>query len=111
MRLGSNRAPMQLCCGHRAPASWYAGRLDGKRMAWAGLWEVYRWPGSDRITRNFCVITVPASRADAPIHDRVPLVLDPAHWPLWLVEAKGNSCDLVKSPADGTIKAVQIPPR
>ena len=46
-------------------------------MAWAGLREAFRWPDG-RITRTYCVITVPANGLIAPIHDRMPGVLEKA---------------------------------
>jgi putative SOS response-associated peptidase YedK len=38
-------------------------------MAFAGLWEAFKWPNGD-ITRSYCIITTDANSLVAPIHDR-----------------------------------------
>ena len=70
-------------------------RVDGKPMAWAGLWESFVWPG-DRVERSYCVITVDANATIVPHHDRMPLVLEPEDWPLWLGEAPGDPATLLR---------------
>jgi putative SOS response-associated peptidase YedK len=57
----------------------FAIRLkDGRPMALAGLWE--RW--GDLLTCT--VITTSANELLAPIHGRMPVVLDPSDWKRWL---------------------------
>lgn len=82
------------------PAQRYAvtGR-DGQPMAIAGLWESYVWP-DNRIERTSCIITVAASGAIAEIHDRMPLVLDPNDWSVWLGETPGDPIALLRPSAD-----------
>jgi putative SOS response-associated peptidase YedK len=58
-------------------------RADGRPMALAGLWEGFRW-SDGRVDRTYCLITIEASGPVAEIHDRMPLVLDQADWPVWL---------------------------
>jgi putative SOS response-associated peptidase YedK len=61
-------------------------RRDGQPMALAGLWEVWRDPENpDAEPLRTCVIvTSAANELMAPIHDRMPVVLDPADWDQWL---------------------------
>lgn len=60
-------------------------RTDGAPMALAGLWE--GWRGADgAVLRSFAVLTTAASPQLRPLHDRMPVVLEPADWPLWLGE-------------------------
>jgi putative SOS response-associated peptidase YedK len=71
-------------------------------MAWAGLWESYVWP-KDRIERTYCVITVEANGLIAPWHDRMPLVLDPEDWDLWLGDVEGDPAALLRPVADNVL--------
>lgn len=61
-------------------------RRDGQPMAFAGLWEVWRDPDNPEADplRTCVIITTAANDLMAPIHDRIPVVLDPADWGQWL---------------------------
>jgi putative SOS response-associated peptidase YedK len=68
----------------------YAVALSDRRlMAMAGLWESWRSPDGERL-RSFAIVTTRANELLAPLHDRMPVILDPACWPLWLGEAPGD---------------------
>ena len=58
---------------------------DGRLMAMAGLWESWRAPGGERL-RSFAIVTTAANDLLAPVHDRMPVILSPQSWPLWLGE-------------------------
>ena len=65
----------------------YAIRLrSGQPMAFAGLWEVWRDPDDKDgdLLRTCTIVTTRANEVMAPIHDRMPVVLDPADWGTWL---------------------------
>jgi putative SOS response-associated peptidase YedK len=70
-------------------------RVDGTPMGWAGLWESFVWPDG-RIDRTYCVITVPANVVVAPFRERMPLVLEPEDWSLWLGEIEGDPATLLR---------------
>lgn len=59
---------------------------DGKPFAFAGLWE--RWRGPDRNAehelRSATIITTDANEPLASLHHRMPVILDPDAWDLWL---------------------------
>ncbi len=59
---------------------------DGEPLAFAGLWEAWRDPDDqDSPWVVSCVIvTTRANEVLAPIHDRMPVVLDEANWSGWL---------------------------
>jgi putative SOS response-associated peptidase YedK len=78
-------------------------RADGRPMAFAGLWEAFRYPDG-RITRTYCVITVEANALLAPIHDRMPLVLEDGDWPVWLGEQPGDPAALLRPPASDVLQ-------
>ena len=60
-------------------------RPDRRPLAMAGLWASWRQPGSDAPPlESFTVLTCPPNATVAPLHDRMPLVLPPAAWDVWL---------------------------
>ncbi len=72
----------------------YAVALADRRlMAMAGLWESWRSPTGERL-RSFAIVTTVANELLAPVHDRMPVILGPEHWPLWLGEATANPARL-----------------
>jgi putative SOS response-associated peptidase YedK len=48
---------------------------DGHPFAFAGLWA--RWKGPAGVVESCTVITVPPNPLVAPVHDRMPAILDP----------------------------------
>ena len=82
-------------------------RTDGQPMAFAGLWEGFRWP-SGEVTRTFCIITTSANEAMRPIHDRMPVVLEPEDWPVWLGETTGNPSVSLHPPAEEILQCWPI---
>jgi putative SOS response-associated peptidase YedK len=58
-------------------------RDDAAPFAFAGLWSI--WHGPDEQTLRTCtIITRPANAAIAALHDRMPVILDPADEADWL---------------------------
>lgn len=52
-------------------------------MAFAGLWEEWKPSGGEAI-QTCCIITTDANALMQPIHDRMPVILNPDQWELWL---------------------------
>jgi putative SOS response-associated peptidase YedK len=61
----------------------------GGLMALAGLWENWKSPAGEWV-RSFTIVTTTPSELCAEIHDRMPVILPPAAWPLWLGEDAGE---------------------
>lgn len=65
---------------------YFIHRSDGAPFAFAGLWE--RWRGPDRNAehelRSTTIVTTDANEALAPLHHRMPVILDPDAWDRWL---------------------------
>jgi putative SOS response-associated peptidase YedK len=55
---------------------------DGRVFAIAGLWE--RWTGPDGVVESCTVLTTEANDLVRPLHDRMPVILDPALFADWL---------------------------
>jgi putative SOS response-associated peptidase YedK len=62
----------------------YFTRADGEPMALAGLWDRWRSADKSETKETFTIITTQASRFAAQFHDRMPVVLEPDSWDLWL---------------------------
>ncbi|TAM56221.1 MAG: SOS response-associated peptidase [Acidobacteria bacterium] len=62
---------------------YYFARRDARPFGFAGLWE--RWQGEGSGPVESCtIITTAANETVAPVHDRMPVILDAAEFPLWL---------------------------
>lgn len=64
----------------------FVHRRDGQPFALAGLWSAWRDPSTPDgdWLRTCVVITTDANAELAPIHDRMPVVLEAARWDEWL---------------------------
>jgi putative SOS response-associated peptidase YedK len=61
----------------------FIGFADGRPFGLAGLWE--RWTGEGSGPVESCtIVTTAANEVVAPLHDRMPVILDPGQFPLWL---------------------------
>jgi putative SOS response-associated peptidase YedK len=73
-------------------------RTDNAPFAFAGLWE--SWRGQP----TAAIVTCEANSTLAPIHERMPVVLAPDDWPLWLGEA-GHGAARLMTPAPDILAA------
>jgi putative SOS response-associated peptidase YedK len=66
---------------------WYIRLKDGEPFAFAGLWD--RWhpegaPEGSEPIGSFTIITTRANPLVTPLHDRMPVILAPKDYDLWL---------------------------
>ncbi|MCX8049683.1 MAG: SOS response-associated peptidase [Methylohalobius sp.] len=61
---------------------WYIQRQDGEVFAFAGLWE--RWQSQAEVIESCTILVTDANELLRPIHDRMPVILDPSDYELWL---------------------------
>ncbi len=67
---------------------------DERPFGFAGLWE--RWEGEDKRVINSCtILTTEANEVMRPVHDRMPVILHPDDYELWL-GAEARELDYVK---------------
>jgi putative SOS response-associated peptidase YedK len=71
------------------------GIADATPMAFAGLWERWRDPIAGDVLHSFTIITGPPNELVSPIHNRMPIILPPEAWGLWLGEARADIEQLV----------------
>lgn len=79
--------------GRKQP--FYVRLRSGKPFAFAGLWESWRSPQEETLL-SCAIVTTNANELVAPIHDRMPVILDPAAYDLWLDPAPRSPFDLQK---------------
>jgi putative SOS response-associated peptidase YedK len=62
-------------------------------MALAGLWENWHSPAGEWV-RSFAIITTTPNELCAEMHNRMPVILKPAAWPVWLGEEPADEPQL-----------------
>jgi putative SOS response-associated peptidase YedK len=63
---------------------YHARPRDGRPIAFAGLWSLWRHPDTEEWLRSCSIVTTGPNAVISPLHDRMPVVLDRAEWPRWL---------------------------
>jgi putative SOS response-associated peptidase YedK len=77
----------------------YITRADGRSLAFAGLYELWRDPAVDRDDEDAWLWTATVITTSAPdelgmIHDRMPMIIDPVSWADWLDPANSDVADV-----------------
>lgn len=86
--------------GNRLP--WYIARADGAPLVMAGVWQ--NWTGADGTHLATCaIVTTTANAAMAVLHHRMPVILAPDDWPLWLGEAGKGAARLMRAASEDTL--------
>jgi putative SOS response-associated peptidase YedK len=90
--------------GKRRPQPYLIAPTDGSTVAMAGLWAPWRDPASGQWLLSCAVVTTRANATVAELHDRMPVLLSAAEWPIWLDSAITDAdflADLLQpAPAD-----------
>jgi putative SOS response-associated peptidase YedK len=86
-------------------------RTSGGMFAFAGLWSIWYGPDGNKL-RTCTILTTAANSAIAPLHDRMPVILEPdaeAEW-LDLGTGPGRVDDILAgmSPADTALQPVGL---
>ena len=80
--------------GHKQP---YFFQVRGAELfAFAGLWD--HWDSPEQSFDSCTIITTAANETMKPVHDRMPVILDPADYDAWLAD---GTADLLKPYAGG----------
>ena len=70
-------------------------------FAFAGLWETWRNPQDESIVQSCTIIVTDANTFMKPLHDRMPVILDPADYGKWLdTESTGGKSLLHPCPSE-----------
>ncbi|WP_298494961.1 SOS response-associated peptidase [uncultured Maritimibacter sp.] len=74
----------------------YFYRADGAPLVMAGIWQDW---GPDRIP-SFAVLTIQANALMAPIHDRIPVIVEEDDWRKWLGEEGHGAALIMRTPGE-----------
>ncbi|RAP40824.1 DUF159 family protein [Rhodovulum viride] len=85
---------------------WYIARSDGAPLAFAAIWQDWERDGHSLTT--CAIVTTEANRAMQPVHHRMPVILDPDDWPLWLGEAGHGAAALMRPARDGVLSLHRV---
>ena len=98
--------------GQPKPRPFLFRRRDGQPMAIAGLWETWAGPNGEEVD-TACVITTAANGLTAAIHDRMPVILEPKDFDLWLDADEtemGRVETLMRPAGDDVLEFFEIAP-
>lgn len=71
--------------GQKAKQPYFVRRVDGEPVAFAGIWERWIDRSAEDVTVNSCCLITTSPNAEmSRIHDRMPVLLPPSAWDLWL---------------------------
>jgi putative SOS response-associated peptidase YedK len=77
----------------RRKQPFYVRMRDERIFAFAGLWD--RWEGEDGSVAETCaILTTAANAALVPVHDRMPVILEPGAYDRWLDLSSGDPASL-----------------
>ncbi len=77
-------------------------RQDGTPLAFADVWEGWRSPEGEAV-RSYAILTTQANATTSQLHERMPVILEPADWPVWLGEADGDPTALLRPAANDVL--------
>lgn len=87
--------------GRRQP--YYIRAKSGTLLAFAGLWETWEGPNGEEVD-TATIVTTEANRTLSAIHDRMPVIIPPEAFDLWLdcanVDAMTASALIAPAPED-----------
>jgi putative SOS response-associated peptidase YedK len=97
--------------GRGAKTPYWIRPRDGGLIAFAGVWET--WAGADGEIDTAAIVTTEANRALRPIHARVPVVIPPDDFDLWLSPAAPveAALTLLHAPPDDLLAATPVSTR
>jgi putative SOS response-associated peptidase YedK len=83
---------------------------SGAPLAFAGLWETWTGPNGEEL-ETAAIVTTRANRTLAPIHERMPVIVPPEAFNLWLdtanVDAR-TAAALIAPAGDDLLEAYEI---
>ena len=82
--------------GGKGQLPWLYELKDQQPFAFAGLWECWKPEGADPL-ESCTIITTDANELASRVHNRMPVILDPADHDAWLA---GDEIPLIPYPPD-----------
>ena len=85
----------------QTPLPWWVTRSDSAPMVFAGVWQ--NWGAEEEALTTCAIVTTAANDDMAPIHHRLPVILDENQWALWLGEEGKGAAALKNSAPEGAL--------
>jgi len=88
----------------------YVHAKSGAPLAFAGLWETWEGPNGEEL-ETATIVTTRANRTLLPIHDRMPVILAPDAFDVWLDSATVDATTaaaLIAPAPEGLLEAYEI---
>jgi putative SOS response-associated peptidase YedK len=106
------RAPSGGASGKQPARPYLFRRTDGAPLGLGGIWD--SWSGPDGEEQDTaCIITTAANGATAAIHDRLPAIIEPTSFDIWL-DPHESSADaaiaLLRPPENEVLRLFEIGP-
>ena len=79
----------------RIKQPYYFSMKSGEPFALGGVWESWRAPDGS-ILRTCCLITTGPNDIMLPVHDRMPVIVSPADYGVWLTAEPTDALGLVR---------------
>jgi putative SOS response-associated peptidase YedK len=89
--------------GEKTKQPFAIARQDGDPLAFAGIWEGWRGDGGE-IVRSFAIITTDANQLMAQVHNRMPVIVERADWPVWLGETQSDPAALRRPASEDVLR-------
>lgn len=86
--------------GNRLP--YFIRRSDGAPLALAAIWQ--DWDRGGEVIPTCAVVTTSANRQMSDIHHRMPVILEPENWALWLGEQGKGAARLMHASDEGVLE-------
>ena len=96
----------KLEAGKKQP--YFFSRADGHPLAFAGLLE--HWSGFEGEVETYAILTTAANALAATVHDRMPVILEPADYARWLDPALTQTGALTPLLAPAAAGVLQVWP-
>jgi putative SOS response-associated peptidase YedK len=81
---------------------WYISRSDGAPIAFAGIWQA--WGDQETALKTCAIVTTASNPTIAAIHHRMPVMIEPDQFALWLGEKGKGAATLMQAAPEETLK-------
>jgi len=91
--------------GARLP--WYIHRQDAAPIAFAAVWQDW---GQEEPQPTCAMVTIAANQNLSALHHRMPVILEPKDWPMWLGETGKGAATLMQQGAEDVLAFHRVDP-
>ena len=89
---------------------YYIYPRDDSVMGFAGLWDIWTNPEGERI-ESCTIITTAANAVIQPLHDRMPLIVEPDGYDVWLTGNVDGASEVLGVPSSVQLEAYPVSTR